>query len=173
LVQNHRHKPLLLFVRRIVDVPLGYSKDDLIAFRDLARRDYAALTSLIDEYILMADRASTNVLLPSKNVSSRSQAPGEMHLFDLLRDKRLFPSNAELSDFAGRIFPKMVRRRFDKMSRGDIAARIIEYLETRNPRTRQTLETSMREAITAGSVKTSDRKSFFSKWERIIKGTEL
>jgi hypothetical protein len=156
-----------------VDVPLGYSKDDLIAFRDLARRDYAALTSLIDEYILMADRASTNVLLPSKNVSSRSQAPGEMHLFDLLRDKRLFPSNAELSDFAGRIFPKMVRRRFDKMSRGDIAARIIEYLETRNPRTRQTLETSMREAITAGSVKTSDRKSFFSKWERIIKGTEL
>jgi hypothetical protein len=67
----------------------------------------------------------------------------------------------------------MVRRRFDKMSRGDIAARIIEYLETRNPRTRQTLETSMREAITAGSVKTSDRKSFFSKWERIIKGTEL
>ena len=66
--------------------------------------------------------------------------------------------------------------RFDKMSRGDIAARIIEYIEQSDPRARSKLEDFMREAlgeIKSGHVRQVDRSSFFSKWERIIKGLEL
>jgi hypothetical protein len=179
---------LLQFIQKILNVPLGYTKYDLHKFRDIAWHDYQSLTPIIEEYIRLADRADTNIVFSEKNIRQaiidermreadtrkrRAAAPDQMHLFDLLRDKRLFPSNSDLSDFAGRIFPDMVRRRFDKMSRGDIAARVIEYLETLNPRTRQKLEGSMREAIKSGVVKSSDRKSFFSRWERIIKGTEL
>jgi hypothetical protein len=94
-----------------------------------------------------------------------------MHLFDLLREPRLFPSNLDLSEFAARVLPNMSRKRFDKMSRGDIAARIIEYLETRDPHTRERLEASMRDAMTSGSH--ADRQSFLSQWEKIIKGIEL
>jgi hypothetical protein len=96
-----------------------------------------------------------------------------MHLFDMLRDKRLFNSNSDLADFAGRVLPSMSRHRFDKMSRGDIAARIIEYLETRDRNTREQLEASMRTAMATGVEKPADRKSFLSQWEKIIKGIEF
>ncbi len=158
-------------------MPLGYSKDDLLIFRSLASRDHPPLVPLIDEYLKIAERASTDVVpmgneaKPPKRASKND--PGQMHLFDLLREKRLFPSNSELSDFAGRVLPNMSRHRFDKMSRGDIATRIIEYLETKDHRTREELEASMRDAMASGSEKTADRRSFFSKWEKIIKGIDL
>jgi hypothetical protein len=59
------------------------------------------------------------------------------------------------------------------MSRGEIVAKIIEYVETRDIKTRRALEASMRDALVSGSDKSSDRRSFFSKWEQIIKGTHL
>ena len=171
---DNKHKALLQFVRRIVDVPLGYSKDDLRAFRRMINRDYAALAGVVDEYLQLAENADSVVspLSHSKPLFSgwtRDNAE-QMHLFDLFRDKRLFSSNSELSEFAGRILPKMVRRRFDKMSRGEIAAKIIEYLETLDASTRKDLEQSMRSALTSESDSTADRKSFFSRWEQIIKG---
>jgi len=67
----------------------------------------------------------------------------------------------------------MTTRRFDKMSRGEIVAKIIEYVETRDAKTRHDLEASMRDAMISGTDKNSDRKSFLSKWEKIIKGIEL
>jgi hypothetical protein len=96
-----------------------------------------------------------------------------MHLFDMLRDRRLFPLNSDLADFAGKVLPDMGSYRYDKMSRGDIASRIIEYLETRDRKTRQGLESSMREAMDSSTDKPAVRKSFFAKWEKIIKGIEL
>ncbi len=95
-------------------------------------------------------------------------------MFDLLRDKKLFPSNSDLSGFAARIIPSMTTlTRWEKMSRGEIVAKIIEYVETRDPRARQALEASMRDALASGPDKPSDRRSFFSKWEQIIKGTHF
>ena len=41
------------------------------------------------------------------------------------------------------------------------------------PTTRDELEASMREAMKTGAKKPADRKSFLSKWEKIIKGVEL
>jgi len=171
-----KHKAFLQFIRRIVDVPLGYSKDDLRAFRRMINRDYAALVGVVDEYLQLAENADSVVsplshsklLFPSGWTHDNAE---QMHLFDLFRDKRLFSSNSELSEFAGRILPKMVRRRFDKMSRGEISAKIIEYLETLDVGTRKDLEQSMRSALTSESDSTSDRKTFFSRWEQIIKGT--
>jgi hypothetical protein len=170
---------LLLFIRKIVEVPLGYSKDDLFAFRSVASREYAALVPLIDKYIELADKADTDVF-PNTGANSRNRAKRtlagteQMHLFDLLRDKKLFPSNSDLSGFAARIIPSMTTlSRWEKMSRGEIVAKIIEYVETRDLRTRRALEVSMRDALASSSDKSSDRKSFFSKWEKIIKGTHL
>jgi hypothetical protein len=88
----------------------------------------------------------------------------------MLRDRRLFPSNLELADFAVRIIPNIPRSRFSKISRPEIAARIIDFIETLTPDIRQNLEESMREAMAADVEKPSDRKSFFQQWERIIKG---
>jgi hypothetical protein len=175
VVQDQKHRSLLLFIRKIVEVPLGYSKDDLLAFRSVASRGYPALAPLIDEYISIAERADTNVIPPSKTRGKRPVTSTEqMHLFDLLRDKKLFPSNSDLSGFAARIIPSMnTLTRWGKMSRAEIAAKIIEYMETCDPRTRRALEASMRDALVSGSDKPTDRRSFFSQWEQIIKGTHL
>jgi hypothetical protein len=109
----------------------------------------------------------------SRPKSKQKPDASRMHLFDMLREKKLFKSNSDLADFAGRVLPSMSRHRFDKMSRGDIAARIIEYLETRDLRTREELEASMRAAMSSGVDKPAERKSFLSQWERIIKGIEF
>jgi len=133
----------------------------------------------MDEYLRLAEGADTETssTLRKGQLKSGYSKKGEsapMHLFDMLRDKRLFPSNSDLSDFAGRVLPGMSRTRFEKVSRADIAARIIEYLETKDRRTRDELESSMKEAMaSSGTGKSADRKSFFSRWEKIIKGIEL
>lgn len=177
MVDNRKHRSLLQFIDKIVSVPANYSKDDLFAFRRAAMRDYPGIVPLVDEYIRLAGRADTDVIprasAKSRAVKTISTQPGEMHLFDLLREKRLFPSNADLSQFAARVLPNMTARRFDKMSRGDIAGRIIEYLETLDRSTREQLEASMREAMSSPADRPADRKSFFSTWENIIKGIEF
>ena len=175
MVQDQKHKSLLQFIRKVVDVAAGHSKEDLAAFRSAALREYPSLVPLIDEYLQFAERADTNVVpLNSGGNSSRRSKPEATptHLFDMLRDKRAFPSNSDLSDFAGRILPNMTRKRFDKMSRGEIVAKIIEYVETLDAKTRRDLEASMRDAMTPGASK-PDRRTFLSKWERIIKGIQL
>jgi hypothetical protein len=179
VVQDQKHRSLLLFIRKIVEVPLGYSKDDLLAFRSVASREYPALVPVIDEYIGLAERADTDIIpAPGANSKARPRRAltnaQQMHLFDLLRDKKLFPSNSDLSGFAARIIPSMTTlTRWEKMSRAEIVAKIIEYVETCDLRTRRALEASMRDALVSGSDKSSDRRSFFSQWERIIKGTHL
>ncbi len=179
MAQDNKHRALLNFIKKVVDVPLGYSKEDLVNFRSLAFRECSFVVPLIDEYLKLAEKSDSDVRLRSETNSKASRdsiskrSPADMHLFDLLRERRLFPSNSDLSQFAANVLPNMSRHRFDKMSRGDIAARIIEYLETRDPRTRQHLEASMRDALTSPPDRPANRKSFLSKWERIIKGIEL
>jgi len=143
-------------------------------FRSTASKEFPSVVPIIDEYVKLSERASHDQIpltYPSPRKDHRKN--GGMHLFDMLRDKGLFPSNSDLSEFAGRVLPGIARRRFDKMSRGDIAARIIEHLETKDQHTREQLEVSMRDAMASGSAKGADRKSFFSAWEKIIKGIEL
>jgi hypothetical protein len=176
LVQDNRHKRLLQFVKRVVDVPLGYSRDDLVLLRSAASREYPALVRLMDEYIRLAERSALEIpdgapRPVSAGSKSRRIVSGDMHLFDLLREKKLFPSNSDLAEFAGRILPGIKGNRFDKMSRGDIAARVIEHLETKDPHTREELEASMREAMRPDRARPTERQSFLSKWESIIKGT--
>ncbi len=172
MTPDKRHSALLRFVSKIADVSAGYSKEELVEFLNVAERQYPSLIQIMVEYLRLAERSDTRMASFAAKKSRRD--PGTMHLFDLLREKRLFPLNSHLSEFAGRVLPNMSRRRFDKMSRGDIAARIIEYLETLSPRTRRELEDSMREAMnTDGAARRASRKSFLSKWERIIKGIEL
>jgi hypothetical protein len=178
LVQDNRHKGLLRFIRRIIDVPLGYSRDDLVMLRSVASKEYPELVPLIDQYVKLAERAALDIPVGGAGgtqVSAlrRTRAADQMHLFDLLREKKLFPSNSDLAEFAGKILPGIKGNRFDKMSRGDIAARVIEHLETKDRRTREELEASMREAMKPTHARPIERQSFLSKWEKIIKGTTL
>ncbi len=82
-------------------------------------------------------------------------------------------ARSELVDWLSNLQSEWESASFNKMSRADIAARIIEHLEARDPRTREELEKSMRDALAARPDTSSGRESFLSKWERIIKGIEL
>jgi hypothetical protein len=171
------HKAWLTFIRRAADLAAVYSLEDLWTFRDLARLESPMFLRLVEAYVQLAERSDTGVVPVASRQSKRRRNGSQMHLFDLLREKTFFPQNLDLAQFASRVLPHMRAFRFDKMSRSDIAARIIEYLEGQtDPGTRDKLEASMREAMTETKrrpVKQSDRKSFLSKWEKIIKGIEL
>ena len=171
MVQDRSHRSFLQFLRRVIDVPLGYSFDELLEFRRRAKDSHPSVVMVIESYLDLTERSQTSVA-PRRGRShgaSDQRSGGDMHLFDLLREKRLFPSNNDLSQFAGRVLPTMNRSRFDKMSRADIAARIIEYLETLDPKTRENLQSSMREAVQILRGGAVERKSFCSKWENIDK----
>lgn len=167
---------MLLFTKKMMDVAAGYSKDDLLQFRSLASHDYRILVPLIEEYLRLAERSDTEVIAAPDRVrptKSAKQQPGEMHLFDLLREKRLFPSNNDLVEFAQQILTNVPSGRFGKISRPEIAAKIIEHLEMLPGETRAKLEASMRDALKSGSKRPTDKSTFLSKWERIIKGIDL
>jgi hypothetical protein len=176
VASNDRHKAWLDFVRRAVNVPLGYSKEELRSFRSLAKRENPSLVPVIEAYLDLAERSDTY----AEPGLSRMKRPGssQMHLFDLLRERKFFPQNLDLAHFAERVLPHLKTHRFDKMSRSDIAARIIEHIENSDRNARNKLEQSMREALNAMKRKpaknaVADRESFLSRWERIIKGLEL
>jgi len=171
-----KHKAWLSFVQKAADVPTAYSKEDLRAFKRIALRESPSLMPVIDAYLRLAENSDTLAHIQQKPIEQKRRNGTNMHLFDLLREKRFFPRNLLLAQFAARVLPHMRNYRFDKMSRSDIAARIIEHIEKSDPRARAKLEESMREAlgeIKSKSAKQVDRSSFFSKWERIIKGLEL
>jgi len=186
-MEERKHKAFLRFVSRLVDVPAIYSKRELREFLDRASFDFPGLVKIIQEYIHLAERAESDVKDKLSNLRTHRVAgisssalfdrpTSDMHLFDLLRSKKLFTTNAELAEFARRILPRMERRRFDKMSRGDIAVRVIEHLEARKPETRMRLEKAMRDALVELSrspKKRARKRSFFQEWEKIIKGGDL
>jgi len=148
------------------------SKEDLLAFRDIAFSEHRALLAIIEQYIRLA-QASDSDVRAAKPASRKRTSPKQMHLFDLLREKTFFPQNLDLARFASRVLPGLKTYRFDKMSRGDIAARIIESIENSDPKTKEALERSMREALddlSGHPTRDAERQSFMSKWEQIIKG---
>jgi hypothetical protein len=177
VTEDRRHRSFLQFVRKALDVPMGFSKSDLIAFRSVASKEYASIVPLVEEYLRLAESADTDVVIRQTRIKPQARKEKEqqkdMHLFDLLREKSLFPDNRDLREFAGRVIPNMDRKRFEKISKTEIVARIVEYVETRDRRTRDKLEASMRDALMSSAAKKADRKSFFSKWENIIKGIQL
>src|SRR5262249_25678123 len=61
LVQDYKHKSLLTLIRKIVDVPAGYSKEDLVTFRSIASRQYPALVPIMDEYLRLAEKSDTEL----------------------------------------------------------------------------------------------------------------
>jgi hypothetical protein len=127
----------------------------------------------VDEYIRLMETSDSDVREKRPAPRTSRKTSKQMHLFDLLREKTFFPQNLDLARFAERALPHLRAFRYDKMSRSDIAARIIEHIESRDPDTRDTLEESMRQALsdmTGKAPKEVERKSFLSKWESIIKG---
>lgn len=171
----------------MAEIPAVYSRDELLQFYDQVHNHFPAYVKLVRDFIDLAEISETGVtdklLSNPRSLESlgnfkgtKNPAIGDVHLFDLLRSKTLFPSNMHLADFAARILPNMTRTRFAKVSRADIAARIIEYLEDKEPARRQRLEQSMREAISeVGSKRPAKSKTetFFRQWEQIIRGSHI
>lgn len=174
MTPDKKHEAWLRFLRSVLDILIGRSKSDLYHFRMIAVDQHPALVPLIDEYIRLMEHSETDVR--SKVVVRPKRSTNkQMHLFDLLREKTFFPQNLDLARFAERVLPNMRSYRYDKMSRSDIAARIVDYIESRGPGSRDILEESMRGALAdmgGKSPKEVERSSFLSKWERIIKGDE-
>ena len=148
-VEKPNHKFILSFVSKITEITAGYTIDQLIEARNLAAKDYPGLVPLINGSVALARRSELDFSPDGKQLRIRKGAPrksvpaSDMHLFDLLQRSEAVPSNQDLSEFAARILPGMSRSRFSKVSIGDIATRIIEYLETLEPGTRHKLEVSM------------------------------
>jgi hypothetical protein len=174
---DNRHKAWLSFVRKALDVPIEHTMEELRSFQRIAMTENPSLVPLIQDYITLIKRSESRAKPSGAGGGPRKVArAGQMHLFDLLREKKFFPLNSDLAQFAARVVPDMRSYSFDKMARSDIAARIIEYIENSDPRARAALESSMREALASINKDPStkvDRRSFLSKWERIIKGLEL
>ena len=172
MAPDNRHDAWLKFARAILDVPLGRSKEDMHQFLSIAQYEHPALVPVIIAYLELAERSSTDIKTSRARVS-RASRNKQKHLFDLLREKTFFPRNIDLALFAARVLPELKTDRFEKLSRSEIAARIIEYIEEREPRAQEKLESSMRDALADLTGRQSpevERKSFLSKWERIIKG---
>ena len=174
----NKHRAWLTFVRKALDVPTGFSKEDLWTFRQIAPRENPSLMPLIEDYLRLAENSETNARLDNLDIhrKRRLSTSEHVHLFDLLREEKFFPQNRDLARFASRVLPTMRAYRFDKMSRADIAGRIIEYLEHSDPKSRERLEDSMRLALRKmkrGPTRESERRTFLSRWEKIIKGIEF
>ena len=176
------HKDWLEFLRKAAELPIGYSIDDLIWFRTIAERQYPALAPLVAACIHLAQQSDLAIALegPSprpakaKKMTSAQSAPqAQAPLFDLFKDKNLFPKNSDLINFAMRAVPNMKEYRFDKMSRGDIAHRLVEQIRSLSPQARDSLEASVREAVSHSPELGKEVRSFVSKWSSIIRDMAL
>ena len=184
--QDKHYQSYLAFVSKLSDLIASHTLEDLQLFLSKARNGFPDIVPVIESCIYTLDK---NVCNANKKISRKAKILAkirpevqkdlvtirqEIHLFDLLRSKELFPNNRDLAEFATRVLPGMVKRRYDKMSKAGIAGIIIGYLETLNAGKRKRLEKSMREAIISKSVGSKEeRQSFFSEWEKIIKGIDL
>ncbi len=93
---ENRHKPWLLFIRKALDVPIGYSKEELLAFRSIAVREHPSLAPIIEDYLRLAENSEINSELSKARRPNQKVGAAQMHLFDLLREKKFFPQNLDL-----------------------------------------------------------------------------
>src|SRR5690349_14869514 len=108
-------------MRKVLAVPMDHSLEELHAFVRLAWKENPSLAPVVEDYLRLARRAETRIDQP---VRSSGGGVDQMHLFDLLRQKRFFPRNSDLAKFAARVAPEMRTYSFEKMARSDIAARV-------------------------------------------------
>ncbi len=186
MADKERHQAFMRFVSKVTNLMSEYTAEDLGSFLHSSKQGFPSLAPVIEACIgmLTPSRGRADQRLASRSEAiagliskRRRETAAEREagpLFNLLLSKELFPTNAQLGEFAVRVLPGMPRRRYDKMSRADIAGRVIEYLETLDLARRRRLEAAMRKAIASisGDAK-AQPESFFSQWEKIIKGIEL
>ena len=172
--EPNRHKALLRFASEVAEIVAKYSVEELMDLHRHSLQGFKFMTSFIDATIEAARMGETDMLIEYAESGAMSKSPSRglksNHLFDLLRAKELFDTNADLADFAQRLFRGMASKRYDKMSRGEIAVHIVEYIENQSPMARRQLESMLRKALkNRRFARTGADESFFSEWQRIIK----
>lgn len=184
-MSSRGHKDWLEFLRKAADLPIGYSIDDLIWFKTIAERQYPALAPLVSACIYLVQQSDMKIAAEGLDLKgsgkeesrhtepSRNPEPISSDLSSLFMSQELFPRNNDLATFALRLMPDMRSYRFDKMSRGEIASRLVQHVERLDSKKRIQLETALREAVSALGEKSADTRSFVSKWENIIKSIKL
>ena len=162
----------LAFLAKITSLLAEYSRDDLAGFRTLAEKSYPAMASLIAACMDVAVELPTSESSNGSSDSPARRAKSRKPLLDLLCSTELFPTNSDLIAFSKRALPEMSPRGLSGRGRRFIADRVVSHLEAINGGKREQLEQSMREVIE--SIRLSSKKqepqSFFSQWEKIIKG---
>lgn len=171
--KDNLHRQWLEFARRLIEVPIGYSNEELRAFRRVAAREQPALVRLIDAYIDIAGRYGLDTEILTIGARRKKNHAQPIDFFSLLRSRKLFPRNLDLAVFATRALPRMQDVRYDKLSRSAISARIVEHLETCDAEALKKLARSMEEALavtTQHPTREMDRRSYLSKWIQIMVG---
>ncbi len=177
------HQAYMAFVSKLTDLVSDYSAEDLRSFLASARRGFPGVVPVVEAYIEMLNATSGSQSARSKvgepygertSLTAGHTPENQENLSDLLCSKTLFPTNKDLINFAIQVLPDMPKRRYDKMSRCEIVEKICHYLDKLNSRKRMRLERAMRKAIEIMSAEEErEVDSFFSQWERIIKGIDL
>jgi len=179
------HQAYMAFVSKLTDLVSEYTAEDLYSFLASARRGFPCVVPVVEACIKMLNStAATSSSDASAQLGQNQDRPGiscqnqwsksRPRLSDLLLSRTLFSTNKDLIRFATRVLPDMPDRRYDKMSRTEIVRRICDYLDELNSRKRHRLEAAMRKAIDIISAEEERQvDSFFSQWERIIKGIDL
>lgn len=181
MLKNKKHKAFLKFISKLADISSLYNPEELKQFLKIAECDFPAFKPTIKTLITLTKKTSSEVSYRLKSNTQNfnrftvdNASKKHSHLFDLLRSKELFATNSELANFAKRVLPSISNKRFDKMSRGDIATRIIEYIE--GHKKKDLLEKTMRDALVSMSDYPTDnqkKQTFFRKWEDIVKGSDF
>jgi hypothetical protein len=186
------HKDWFEFLQKAAELPIGYSVDDLLYFQRIAQRQYPALEPLVAACIHLAQTSDMEIAVegpePSKQPvngeppfraptgTSSLQTDGD-HSRDmtmLLQDEKLFPKNTDLIRLATRLLPDMHQYRFDKMSRSSIISKIVDHMKTLPDKKRTKIGAVLRQAADATQNDPPvTSRSFFTRWEDIIKNMEL
>ena len=170
------HTQWLEFLKKAADLPIGYTIDDLLWFQTVAKRQYPSLAPLVAACIHLAQDANLKISVEGTDrfvIKKRSIAANRGDLLSILRDPKLFPRNSDLSRLATRLMPNMHAYRFDKMSRGEIALRVLQYLESTDQKTRSQLESALRDAAELPPETEDQRQGFVARWENVIRDMKV
>lgn len=177
------------FLSRVSAVLADYSREELLEFGRMATRSYPALADLVDAALRMGDQgresapvdqvrsaAEESTELPQAERSGAAQARVRQRnigskLEMLLSSRSLFPTNDELVQFAMRTVPGMSRSGLAGKGRSFVVRRIVAQIAKLDPERREEISRALQQAVDGyahGAF--ADPQSFFSQWEKIIKG---
>lgn len=175
---DRTHTLWLEFLKKAIDLPAGYSLDDLRWFEEVAKQQFPNLAPLIGACVTLAS-VSGNVngsqksrRQPTKDDTQSTSESATEILTSMMKDVTNFPKNSDLVRFVTDILPQEKAARFDKMSRDEIVKWFVRRYGSIDDRTRFRVVSALKALHQdAGIERTSP--SFVTKWQNIIRDMKI